>query len=287
VAGTLLAAPGCKVPDIESELVMGIEAIGRRSFRRSTRRALHDIAGTFVMVLALQLAGTQVVGATPMVLPDAIFANCFEPAPAPGFGDIFAPCGTLSESVLAGTAPELRRQTFSFERAYVDPDDRDLLTPGGVTLFAIPTSSGTVTPPVVFAYEELARLEGATLLKTETEIVYDKPGKIADFEVQIGMHKLGVTVVRAVAYPLGEGYSMDMATALLTAKLTDIQSASDNVSAEDAWEKQILVAMAYDGQTADTLAQAWVLLDSGTKADTIVMITTTDGDDGFIYLSQD
>jgi len=47
--------------------------------------------------------------------------------------------------------------------------------------------------------------------------------------------------------------------------------------------KQILSVLAYDGPTADTVAQAWAGLDASVKADTIIVVTQTDGDDTFIY----
>jgi len=43
------------------------------------------------------------------------------------------------------------------------------------------------------------------------------------------------------------------------------------------------VPFAWDGTTADTMEQAWTALDATVKADTIVVITKTDGEDLFIY----
>ncbi|HTJ41219.1 MAG TPA: hypothetical protein VL463_03960 [Kofleriaceae bacterium] len=203
--------------------------------------------------------------------------------PLAGFGDLTGECGILGVADLTGTSPELHRDTLTFARAYVDPDDRDLLTPDGKRLISTPNAGGSSIASETFALEELARCELATLLKTETEIVYDTPGKITDFEVSIDGHKIGVSVTRAETYPLGQTYQLSTATTLITRKLNDIKTSSADVSAGDKWDKQILAILAYDTQAADTMAQAWTMLDASTKADTIVIITTTEGDDTFIY----
>jgi len=164
-----------------------------------------------------------------------------------------------------------------------NPDDRPLLTEGGQHLAETPNAGGSSGLSEIFAYEQLARCEMAMLLKTETEIVYDTTGKITDMEVSIDGLKIGVSVTRAVAYPFGSTYTLSTAQALIMKKLQDIQASSMNVSAADAWAKQILAILAYDTPTADTMAQAWASMDDATKADTIVILTTTDGDDAFIY----
>lgn len=203
--------------------------------------------------------------------------------PLPGFGDLGGECGVLAVADLTGAAPELHRARMTFARAYVDPDDRPLLTPGGQTMMATPNAGGSSAASEAFAYEELARCELAGLLKTETQIVYDKTGKITDLEVSIDGHKIGVSVTRAETYPLGQPYTVPTATALLTKKLGDILVSTADVSAGDRWDKQILAVIAYDDQAADSIAQAWSSLDAGTRADTIVIVTTTDGPDTFLY----
>jgi hypothetical protein len=200
-----------------------------------------------------------------------------------GFGDLSGMCGVLTAADLTSASPEEIRDTFTFARAYTDPADRPLLTPGGQTLAATPNAGGSSGLSEIFAYEQLARCEGADLLHTETEIAYDGTGKITDMEVSIGGHKIGVSVTRAQTYPLGQTYTLDTATMLISRKLTDIQASSAHVSAQDKWDKQILSVLAYDAPTADTVVQAWQGLDDATKADTIMVVTQTDGDDTFIY----
>ena len=113
--------------------------------------------------------------------------------------------------------------------------------------------------------------------------MYDGSGKITDLEVSIDGHKIGVSVTRAVTFPFGSTYTMDAATMLATKKLTDIQASTAHVSAGDQWDKQILAVLAYDDATADTFAAAVTALAPSVRADTIVIITTTAGDDTFIY----
>jgi hypothetical protein len=203
--------------------------------------------------------------------------------PLDGFGMLSGMCGVLAATDLTSATPELVRDTFTFERAYMDPADRPLLTAGGQHLAATPNAGGSSGLSEVFAFEELARCELATLLKTETEIVYDGTGKITDLEVEMDGHKIGVSVTRAMTYPFGGTYTLDAATMLISRKLTDIQASTAHVSAQDHWDKQILAVLAWDDQAADTVAQAWSALDAGTKADTIVVVSATAGDDLFIY----
>ena len=223
-------------------------------------------------------------------LPDAPGAGSADapgaidaPPAATGFGDISGMCGVLAAPQLTETTPELYRDTMTFARAYKDPDDRPLLTPGGQHLAATPNAGGSSGLSEIFAYEELARCEAAMFLKSETEIVYSTTGKITDLEVSIAGHKIGVSVTRAVAYPFGSTYTMATASALAMKKLTDIQTSSMNVSAADKWDKQILAVLAWDDDVANTFAAAVQALDPSVKADTIVVITTTAGDDTFIY----
>ena len=217
-------------------------------------------------------------------LPDAP-ADASPDAPA-GFGALSGMCGVLAQMQLTGSAPELFTTTFTFSRAYMDPVDRGLLTPGGRRLAETPNAGGSSGLSEIFAYEELARCELATLLKTETEIVYDTPGTITDLAVQIGAHKIGVSVVRAFGYPLGTPYPLASAQMLIPRKLTDILESSANVSAADRWEKQILAVLAWDEQAADVVTQAWAGADAQTRADTIVVVSVTHGEDRFIYTNQ-
>jgi hypothetical protein len=203
--------------------------------------------------------------------------------PLAGFGDLAGMCGVLDDPELTGTTPLAVHATLTFARRYNDPADRPLLTTGGARMMATPNAGGSSGMSEAFAYEQLARCELAPLVKTETEIAYDTVGKITDLMVSIDGHKIGVSVTRAVAYPFGQPYTVQSATTLLTRKLEDIQLSTASVSAADRWEKQILAYMSWDDQSTASLDQAWASIDPAIKGDTILLITTTHGDDQFLY----
>ncbi|MEO8704375.1 MAG: hypothetical protein ABI867_30250 [Kofleriaceae bacterium] len=209
--------------------------------------------------------------------------DAHEGVPLAGFGDLAGQCGVLNEPELAGIDPALFRGTLTFERGFVDPADRPLLTAGGLHMAETPNAGGSSAMSEVFAFEQLARCELAGLLKTETEIVYTTPGKITDLEVTIDSHKIGVSVTRAVMFPFGQPYTEAAATTLIQRKLEDILVSTANVSPEDHWDKQILAVLAYDDQHADVVEQAWAGFDASVRADTLLVVTVTNGDDAFIY----
>ncbi|MFZ6184837.1 hypothetical protein [Nannocystis pusilla] len=162
--------------------------------------------------------------------------------------------------------------------------DYDLLTAGGQQLH----DEGNLNPGSLYseivAYEVLARCETAALLKTEATIVYTNPmGKKTDFLAEIDGLKIGVSVVRAVGFPKDAPWTVAQADTILKGKLGDIQLSSANVAPEDAWVKQILSVVAYGPMHKESLLTAYAALDPAVKADTILVITVTDGDDAFIY----
>jgi hypothetical protein len=239
----------------------------------------------YILAIALAACGSS----EQSVRPDASNMLDIDAAAAPdtqqgpvGFGDLSGMCGVLDTEV-TDTAPSLVRATLTFARRFDDPADRPLLTPGGQTLIATPNAGGSSWYSEVFAYEEIARCEMASLLKTETQITYDVTGKITDMLITLDGEKIGVSVTRAQTYPLGTPYQLSAAQTLLTKKLEDIKTSSANVSAADRWRKQVLAVLAWDAAAADVMEQAWTGLDASVKADTIVVLTTTDGDDTFIY----
>ncbi|WP_434418838.1 hypothetical protein [Nannocystis pusilla] len=162
--------------------------------------------------------------------------------------------------------------------------DYDLLTAGGQQIY----DEGNLNPGSLYseivAYEVLARCETAALLKTEATIVYTNPmGKKTDFLAEIDGLKVGVSVVRAVGFPKDAPWTVAQADTILKGKLGDIKLSSANVAPEDAWVKQILSVVAYGPMHKESLLTAYAALDPAVKADTILVITVTDGDDAFIY----
>src|SRR5688572_27922393 len=113
--------------------------------------------------------------------------------PLPGFGAITGMCGVLGEPELTGVNPLWFDGDIAFAEPYDDPEDRDQLTPGGLEIILDGNAGGSSLFSEVFAFEILHRCELATLLKTETEILYDVEGKKADLLVEIDGHKIGVS----------------------------------------------------------------------------------------------
>ncbi len=201
--------------------------------------------------------------------------------PLPGFGTISGDCGPIDSEEILSPDP------FSFDTHIdfgMDAFSYDLLSVGGKQVYDAGNLGGNSLYSEVFSYEVLYRCELATLLKTETEITYqDSGGKKTDILVDIDGYKIGVSVTRAYAFPAGSTYTEQNALTLLEKKLGDIPLSSANVTAADAWEKQILHILAYNDQHRDAIFQAYNTLDSTYKADTLVYVTVTDGTDDFLY----
>jgi hypothetical protein len=216
--------------------------------------------------------------------PDAAGTPDAGAVPLAGFGDITGMCGVIADPELDGTSPLYFAGELTFLERYDDPADRDQLTAGGLEVILDGNAGGSSVYSEAFAMEWLTRCELATLIKTETEIVYDDPmSKKADLLVELDGRKVGVSVTRAVTFPFGDPYTLDAATTLIERKLDDIQLATASVSAGDRWTKQMLSILAYDQQHADVAMQAWSMLDAQTRDDTLVIVTVTSGDDLFIY----
>jgi hypothetical protein len=227
-------------------------------------------------------AGAADAGAPDAGADDAGF-DAGPSGPAPGFGDITGPCGALDDE-LGDAAPSFHANAIDFGTDPYDDADYGALTAGGQEIIDDGNAGGSSLLSEVFAFELLARCEGATLLKTETEIAYTDPqGKITDLLVDIDGRTLGVSVTRAIAFPFDDPYTVAQAQTLLEDKLQGVLDSTANVAASDAWDKQILSVIAYTPAHADAFEQAWAAVDSALRADTIVYVTATDGDDAPLY----
>ena len=120
----------------------------------------------------------------------------------------------------------------------------------------------------------LHECEGASLYKTETEIVYTRTsGAITDYETMIAGHKVGVSVTRAYKGPVINVYTAADATKLLKKKLGGVLESSAKVSAADKWTKQVLHIWTLRADWVPVLKQVWEGLDAALKADTIVLVS--------------
>lgn len=203
--------------------------------------------------------------------------------PLPGFGTITGSCGVIDEQLLSPDPSVIVNAIDFGTDPWDNPADLGLLTSGGQEMVADGNAGGSSLESEIFSLEVLTRCEGATLVKTETEVVYDVSGSITDILVEIDGMKVGVSVTRAVGFPRDAAYTEATATALLTRKLTDIQESTANVSAGDRWVKQILHVIAYADQHVAAMQAAYAALDPSVKADTILWVTRSDGDDEFLY----
>lgn len=206
---------------------------------------------------------------------------------ADGYGDIEGTCGAIDLRDLEDPAPSYLENAIDLtgERP-ITMDDPSALTPGSQEMIADGNLGGSSVWSEVFAYEVLNRCDGAELVKTEGEIVYATEGKKTDILLAIDGEKVGVSVVRAVGFPPEDPYTVDEARTVLEGKLDDILQSSANVAPEDAWVKQILAVVAYSDEHAQSMRDAYALLDDETRADTIVLVTVTHGDDDFIYFGE-
>ncbi len=201
--------------------------------------------------------------------------------PLPGFGTIEGGCGLLDDE-LATIEPTYVTTTIEFSEPYRD-ELATTLTAGSQQILRDGNAGGSSILSEVFAYEVLARCERATLVKTETQIIYDQPGAMTDLLVTMANVPLGVSVTRAVAYPFDAPFPPEQAKFLLEDKLRGIRDSSASVSAGDRWQKQILAILAYSPAHAESLATAYAELDPYLTADTITWIITTNGRDEFLY----
>lgn len=198
-----------------------------------------------------------------------------------GLGMLSGECGLIDAMEVESPAPFVFSNAIDFG---VIGFDYDLLTPGGQQIFDEGNLNQSSLNSEIVAFEVLARCDMAELLKTEATIVYTDPmGKKTDLLVELAGHKVGVSVVRAVGFPKEDPYTVAQAQAILNKKLGDIKISSANVAPEDKWIKQILSVVAYEPMHVESILTAYEGLDAGLKADTILVVSVTNGDDAFIY----
>lgn len=200
-----------------------------------------------------------------------------------GFGTIAGPCGVVLAELSEPSASFFVTHLDFMMDGFDDPAERGLLTAGAQEILLEGTAGGSSAVSEAFAFDVLARCEGATLLKTETEIVYDPAdSKKTDILVSIDGQQVGVSVTRAVSFPPETPYT-EANAAFIESKLSDILVSTMNVIAADGWDKQILLIMAYGDMHAASVRTVWDGLDASVRADTIVYVVITDGDDDAIY----
>ena len=101
--------------------------------------------------------------------------------------------------------------------------------------------------------------------------------------VEIDREDVGVSVTRAFHWPPEDPYTEEEAFDLLDDKLTDVRLSAENAAASNDWDYAILHVIAYDGDYADRIEDAYATLPGELKDDTVLILTVTDGDDAFVY----
>jgi hypothetical protein len=202
-------------------------------------------------------------------------------------GTLGGSCGVLAP-LLHDPAPSLVQNvlTFAAGEAYA----RAALSPDGQRLYDLPNAGGSSTESEVMSFEVLHFCDGARLVKSETEISYAAPtdgggNSITDILVAIGADKVGVSVTRAYK-PTAGGMTDAEVYDLLVKKLEGINNSSRRVLPADRWVKQILHVFVATASAEAAVARVLPTIDAQTRADTVVLVTRTEGG-GFIYCDPD
>jgi len=203
--------------------------------------------------------------------------------PLPGFGTITGECGVL-DAELTSPEPSFFITHFDFGTDPYDDADLELLSEGAQEIWADGNAGGSSIKSEMFAFELLARCEGATLVKTENEVTYtDAQSKKTDMILIIDDLVVAANPTRAIGFPFDAPYTDAQAKTVLEKKLNDINNSTLHVSQADRWVKQILIVFAWAEGHVANIEAAYATIDAALKADTIVIVSVTDGEDRFIY----
>lgn len=191
--------------------------------------------------------------------------------PSP-FGHIEGDCDLLP-STLAAEGSALLLNTFDFDG---DPFASADLDPDALAIFDERNAGGSSKCSEVFSMELMDDCADASLYKTETQVAYDQEGSLIDYVMLLDERRVGVSVTRAYKGPL-DTWTAEEASALLTKKLSGLAEASANVSAEDAWDRQVLHVWTLRPDWADMVQAAWDQLSAADKANVVVIVTLEKG----------
>ena len=210
--------------------------------------------------------------------------------PTPPVGDILGTiasgaCGGLVKAELSAPTPSVQDNLLVFVAG--EAYDKPSLSPGGQTLFDTPNAGGSSTESETMSFEVLRYCDGAKLLKTETQILYQPPtttapNTISDILVEIDGKKVGVSVTRVYKPASQPPMTDDAVKALIEKKLVGIVRSSERVLPQDKWVKQILHVFTVNKTGTDAVVRILPSISAANRADTIVLITQTTGG-GFVY----
>ncbi len=219
-------------------------------------------------------------------LPDAS-ASDGGPSNEAILGTLSGPRGVLRSQITAPT-PSIFNNSLVF--APSERYTRAALSPGAQRIFDTPNAGGSSIESEVMSFEVLHDCEGATLAATETEIMYAPPddggaNSITNILVSINGMRVGVSVTRIYRPAPMVLSDADVRSQHVT-KLVGVNRSSQRVLPAQRWVKQILSVMVANHTVADQVLRVWPTIDAATRADTIIMMTTTRGG-GFIYCNPD
>jgi hypothetical protein len=196
---------------------------------------------------------------------------------------ITGPCGVLDDELTSPDPSFFDGVVIDFGADPYDDDDLTRLTVGGRQIVSDGNAGGSSIVSEAITFDILARCERATLIETERNIEYTvSPTKITDFIVDIDGVRLGVNPVRTFVFG-GGPLTLQEATRRLEGKLADALVSSANVAPAFAWQKQIIAVVAPEAAHVPVVRQAWEAIDDAVRADTIVWVFVSDGDDAPLY----
>jgi hypothetical protein len=207
-------------------------------------------------------------------------------APGDILGTLTGSCGIVKTQLTTPTSTfEKNALAFAAGEVY----DKTALSDDGDKIYDAPNAGGSSIESEVMSFEVLRACEGATLVKTEVDILYAAPdggpASITDILVSIGGKKVGVSVTR-VYKPSTQTLTDADAKAILEKKLEGINVSSQRVMPADKWVKQILHVWTANQAATDAVVRVLPTIDTALKADTIILLTQSKGG-GFIYCNPD
>lgn len=198
-------------------------------------------------------------------------------------GDVSGACGLIDAAMIASDSPSTMENSITLGATGFTVD---ALSTNGLKIYDSNAAAGGESQAAAEAlsFEVLSTCDAAGLVKTGDEIAYDTAGKKTDYSIKVDGLTVGVSVVRAFAFPDDTTFTAEFAAGLLEKKLNDILLSTSYVSQDDRWQKQILHVIARSAHTAATTIAAYPSLDPATHADTILVVTLTDGSDDAFYV---
>jgi hypothetical protein len=214
---------------------------------------------------AAELPGMEL----PLPLDVEVAPEIADAAPSLTLGTVTGTCGELAQIITEGQAT-FTKNSYLFDSPLFAAE---LLGEGAQKRYELDNVGGSSLCSEVMSIQLLEECAGATLYKTESEIDYGSPGDMADYLVDIAGLRVGVSVTRAYKGPMGDTYTLEDATTLLTKKLAGLDAASVNVVPEDGFTRKLLHIWTLREDWVPLVESAYQDLPAALRSDIIVLIT--------------